>query len=203
MTSLLIIYGTTEGQTRKIAGRMAEMAREFGHEADMADATEVDEAADRFPDLRAADAVVIAASVHQGVYQSAVLHFIKTHWALLASKSTAFVSVSLAAAGEDEEDRLDAQSYIDKMVGETGWQPDRTLSVAGAFRYTEYDFLKRWVLKMIASHKGAPTDTSRDWEFTDWAALDRFIGDFLAEHEARDAVAAGMGNWSPSDPPFF
>ena len=92
MASLLIIYGTTEGQTRKIAARMAERAQELGYEANLVDATELDESADLYPDLGAADAIVVAASVHQGVYQTSVLHFIKSHWELLLNKSSAFVS---------------------------------------------------------------------------------------------------------------
>ena len=52
--------------------------------------------------------------------------------------------------------------------------------VAGAFRYTEYDFFKRWALKYIAWHKGAPTDTSRDYELTDWEDLARFVDGFVS-----------------------
>lgn len=175
MARILLIYGTTEGQTRKIASRMAERARASDNTVDLIDASELNSDAD----LGAADAIIIAASVHQSTYQSAVVHFIKKHWELLLGKPTAFVSVSLSAAGEDEEDRRDAQGYIDKLIGETGWQPGRTISVAGAFRYTEYDFFKRWILKMIARQKGAPVDTSRDWELTDWDAVDRFVEDFV------------------------
>ncbi len=175
MARILLIYGTTEGQTRKIATRMAEHARGLGDAVDMIDASGLDNDID----LGAPDAIIIAASVHQSAYQSAVVHFIRKHWELLLGKPTAFVSVSLSAAGEDEEDKRDAQGYIDKLVGETGWQPDRSISVAGAFRYTEYDFFKRWILKMIARQKGAPVDTSRDWELTDWDAVDRFVEDFV------------------------
>ncbi len=193
MASILIIYGTTEGQTRKISQRMAGRARELGHDVDVVDATELDESADRYPDLGAADAIVVAASVHQSVYQTSVLHFIKSHWELLLNKISAFVSVSLSAAGEDDEDRRDTQSYIDRMVSETGWQPDRVFSVAGAFRYTEYDFFKRWVMKKIAGSKDAPTDTSRDWELTDWTAVDRFTDDFLRLLDAGKKEKAGRG----------
>jgi hypothetical protein len=49
---------------------------------------------------------------------------------------------------------------------ETGWSPKLIHHVAGAFRYTSYDFLKRWAMKYIAYRKGAPTDTSRDYELT-------------------------------------
>jgi menaquinone-dependent protoporphyrinogen oxidase len=32
-------------------------------------------------------------------------------------------------------------------------------------------------MKRIARKAGAPTDTSRDHEFTNWPALDRFVED--------------------------
>jgi len=33
---------------------------------------------------------------------------------------------------------------------------------------------------MISKRKGGPTDTSRDHEFTDWTAVDRFAHQFAA-----------------------
>jgi menaquinone-dependent protoporphyrinogen oxidase len=32
-------------------------------------------------------------------------------------------------------------------------------------------------MKRISKKRGLPTDTSRDYEFTDWAAVDRFAGE--------------------------
>ena len=59
--------------------------------------------------------------------------------------------------------------------------------VAGAFRYTSYDFLKRWAMKYIAYRKGGPTDTSHDYELTDWDDLTRFVDSFVEE----------LAAWSP------
>jgi menaquinone-dependent protoporphyrinogen oxidase len=36
-------------------------------------------------------------------------------------------------------------------------------------------------MKRIAKKSGGDTDTSRDYEYTDWAALDRFLEQFAAE----------------------
>jgi menaquinone-dependent protoporphyrinogen IX oxidase len=41
------------------------------------------------------------------------------------------------------------------------WQPTVTHLVAGAIRYSQYDFFKSRILKMITSTKGASTDTSQ------------------------------------------
>lgn len=34
-------------------------------------------------------------------------------------------------------------------------------------------------MKLIAKSEGTSTDTSHDHEYTDWAALDRFVGELL------------------------
>jgi menaquinone-dependent protoporphyrinogen IX oxidase len=34
-------------------------------------------------------------------------------------------------------------------------------------------------MKRIAKRAGAPTDTTRDYVFTDWVALDRFVEEFV------------------------
>ena len=65
------------------------------------------------------------------------------------------------------------------MKAESGWKPAMIHHAAGALRFTQYDFFKRWMMKRIASHENAPTDTSRDHEFTDWTALASFTTDFL------------------------
>jgi menaquinone-dependent protoporphyrinogen oxidase len=40
--------------------------------------------------------------------------------------------------------------------------------------YTQYGPLLRWITKVMSKRRGGPTDTSRDHEFTDWKAVDRF-----------------------------
>jgi len=40
--------------------------------------------------------------------------------------------------------------------------------IAGALKYTQYNFFIKWVMKGIARKEGGSTDTSRDHEYTDW-----------------------------------
>jgi menaquinone-dependent protoporphyrinogen oxidase len=88
------------------------------------------------------------------------------------------MSVSLAAAGDSEEDKRGLAECLERFLATTGVRPVVVEHVAGAFRYTEYDFLKRWAMKYIAWRKGQPTDTGRDYEYTDWDALARFAEAF-------------------------
>jgi len=166
----LIVYGTTEGQTRKIVTFVRDRLARAGHEVTLADA------ADGPPDLdrRRYDRVIVAASLHVGRYQAAVEDWVRRNATALADSGAAFVSVSLAAAGTDEDDVRGLAQCLDEFKRHTGWAPAVVHHAAGAFRYTQYDFFKKWALKYIAWRKGAPTDTSQDYELTDWAALERF-----------------------------
>lgn len=175
--NILIVYGTTEGQTRKIATFLADCLRTRGEVVTLIDSTDLPQ------DLKVddVDAVIVAGSVHNGRHQAALFQFVRDRRAALQAKPTAFVSVSLSMASDDKEDRLDAAVCADRFIEAAEWTPSVTHLVAGALRYTQYDFFKGWILRMIASAKGASTDTSQDHEFTDWNDLEDFASAFLTE----------------------
>jgi len=170
---VLIVYGTTEGQTRKISQRIADHIDQKGHDAQLIDSTSLP----KDLSIDAYDAVIVAASVHQHRHQAALVHFVKDNLEHLQKKPTAFVSVGLALVLE--EDQQEAQEYVDQFLTETGWQPTHTELVAGALVYTQYDFFKRQIMKFIVRKGGGPTDASQDYEFTDWEALSRFVDLFI------------------------
>jgi menaquinone-dependent protoporphyrinogen oxidase len=171
----LLVYGTSEGQTQKISRFVADRLGQQGHQALVVNA--IESTPDAEP--RDFDAAIIAASVHAGRYQSAIIHYVRKHLTAIGARPNAFLSVSLAAAGDDEEDVAGLKRCVADFTHETGWTPRCIHHVAGAFRYTAYDFLKRWAMKYIAYRKGGPTDTSRDYELTDWDDLSRFVDSFI------------------------
>ena len=181
--NLLLLYGTTEGQTRKITQFVADRLAKLGHQTLMVNA--IDATAEADP--RGFDAVIIAASLHTGRYQSGVVHFVNQHLADIDARPNAFLSVSLAAASDDEDDALGLERCVIDFSQQTRWSPQRIHHVAGAFRYTSYDFFKRWAMKYIAHRKGGPTDTSEDHELTDWADLKEFVDHFSREIESPPA----------------
>jgi menaquinone-dependent protoporphyrinogen oxidase len=180
---ILVLYGTTEGQTRKIAQFVAERLNHNGRMTTLLEAgvgsSEVD--------LRSYRAAVVAASLHQGQYQSSVAEFVARHRGRLEAVPNMFVSVSLSAAGHDPDDLRGLDDCVSAFETQTGWKPQRVHHVAGAFRFTQYDFLKRWALKYIAYRRGQPTDTSRDYELTDWTALQEITDEFLVALSTRQA----------------
>ena len=176
-----IFFATREGHTRKIAGRLATDLRARGVDTDVVDVRTTDRV-----DWAVYSCACLAASVHVGRHEPEMIAFARRHRADLERVSAAFISVTLSEAGAENPARsaaerqlaaADAQRMIDDFVKDTGWQPARAVPVAGALVYSKYNFFVRFVMKRIARKAGAPTDTSRDYEFTDWPALDRFAGE--------------------------
>lgn len=177
---VLIIYASTEGQTSKIAHFIAERLRTRGAETLLWNALESPGDVDPVN----YDAVILAGSLHQGHYQAAIEHVAQAHHEELNAMLSAFVSVSLAAAGDDDDDVQGLAHCVDELRQTTGWNPRHIHHAAGAFRYTQYDFFKRWAMKYIALRKGGPTDTSQDWELTDWDARTAFADSLFEEMES-------------------
>lgn len=172
MANIYIAYGTVEGQTAQIAEYIAELIRAHGH---MAEAADIKRSGDALPD--GYDAVIVAASVHMGKHEGHVSDFVKKNRAELERLPSALVSVSLAAHGDAES----AEGYVEKFEAETGWRPAHVGLFAGALLYTHYGFIKKHVMKKIASDKGSlDTDTSRDYVYTEWDGVQRFTEEFLA-----------------------
>jgi menaquinone-dependent protoporphyrinogen oxidase len=175
IVNVLIVYGTSEGQTRKIAAWTATHIRERGHHLEMHDIATL------APDLKlgAFDAFMIAASVHQEHHQETITNFVFAHHELLNTKPSAFISVSLSAAIEDE--KTEAQKYVDRFVSGVGWHPRMTLLLGGALRFTKYDYFQEQFVKFVVmKRRSGDLSPERDHEFTDWNALGDFINRFLA-----------------------
>lgn len=186
MKTVAILYATREGQTEKIARFVSESFKKRGFETDVVNLA--DNASGT--DLRKYSAVVLAASVHVGKHEPELVRFVKDNRDTLDALPTAFLSVTLSEAGverpsaTDEERarfKADVQKMLETFYAETGWRPRSVQPVAGALLYTHYNFLVRFVMKRIARSVGAETDTSRDYEYTNWEALDQFVEHFAGE----------------------
>ena len=93
-----IIYGTTEGQTRKVCRFIQNTLLEDGHASELLQATDSEST-----DLTHVDAVIAAGSVHAGFYQKDLTAFVTTHANAMGYLPNLFVSVSLTAANDDAE----------------------------------------------------------------------------------------------------
>ena len=164
---ILVLYGTTEGQTRKICEFIGVRLRFEGDEVTLVDAAEPGERID----LSDYQGAIVAASIHVGQYQGAVVDFVRANHALLNQMPSAFISVSLSAVDSDSEERLSLASIAENFRGYTGWTNAEIHHIAGAFRVSEYDFFKRLAMRMLAWEKKLKLEPGKDLELTDWAAL--------------------------------
>jgi menaquinone-dependent protoporphyrinogen oxidase len=174
MADILILYGTSEGQTAKVADRIASTLADLGHTPETVDITR------RSVDLDLADydAVLVGASIHMGKHQKGVKSFVNAHRNPLETLPSGFFQVSLSAAIDDAEHHEEAMGYIDDLIETTEWQPERIALFGGAIRYSEYGFITRSLMKSIAKQATGDIDTSQDYEYTDWDEVDRFTEEF-------------------------
>ena len=182
MSRILVIYGTTEGQTAKVARFLGDALRTAGVFTDVVDAR------DASPSPEGYDGVIVAASVHARGYQRAVRRWVRAWAAQLNEKPTAFISVCLAVLQREPKVQQELATIIDRFFASTGWNPSLTKSVAGALPYSRYNWLKRWAMVRIVRKAGGDTDTTRDYEYTDWADLRAFAEEFVLLIHGREAA---------------
>ncbi len=179
MARILIPYGTTEGQTARIAEYISDVLRAHGHEAETLDLKHAEH------DLPGGyDGVIVGASIHAGKHEGYVADFVRRNKAALEGLPAALFSVSLSAHADPEE----AQKHVTEFEDGTGWHPAKVALFGGALLYTQYGFLKRMVMKKIVSSQGSPdTDTGRDYVYTDRDGVRRFAEEFVDSLERNPA----------------
>ncbi|MFK5980994.1 MAG: flavodoxin domain-containing protein [Rhizobiaceae bacterium] len=171
---VLIAYGSTEGQTRKIVKTVTKQVTEMGHDVAVFDTSGL------LGDLHPAafDKIIVAGSVHVERHQETMELFVLSHLEELRSKPALFISVSLAAAFDDG--MIDAQGYVDSFAKYTGWTPKKALLVAGAVRHGEYGYYEEHILEHIVIKDPSMDAPSKDHEFTDWNVLTGDVERFIA-----------------------
>lgn len=181
-TRIAIVYSSKHGHVRAIAERLAEVAALRHVVCSVTDVRFADDA------LASCEAAIVAGSVHFGRYARPLRRFVERKLAWLSANPSAFLSVSGSAASLEGIPK--ASQYIDDFLGDTGWEPDLTLSAAGAVLYTKYDPFTRLMMKFASRTAGRETDTSRDVVYTNWVAVDEFMHQFIDTLE-RHACAIG------------
>ncbi len=178
---ILIVYGTSYGQTAKIAARIREqlVARGFSVGLYKGDALPSGLA------LSGYDAVVVGASLIIGGHQRYIGRFIRRHAPELQHIPSAFFSVSGSAGSEKVEQRATARRIMAEFLRKSGWSPELETTFAGAITYTRYNPVLRWWMKRISRAEGGSTDTSRDHEYTDWSQVEQFATEVARMAEER------------------
>tara|TARA_B100000674_G_C37911512_1_gene948797 strand:- start:1082 stop:1603 length:522 start_codon:yes stop_codon:yes gene_type:complete len=166
----LIIYSSTDGQTKKICETIIENSlnrRSF----------EILRLEDAFnKELGKYDRIVIGASIRYGRHSPNIYKFIKKNKNILERKKSAFFSVNVVAR-KPEKSTPSTNPYILKFLKKTNWHPNKLGVFAGKIDYPNLDFLNRNIIRLIMFITDGPTDTNNQYEFTDWQSVKKFAKD--------------------------
>jgi menaquinone-dependent protoporphyrinogen oxidase len=186
MSSICIVYGTVDGQTRRICEHLRDLIEPRGHRVElvaleqaMGPATKQTQDQAPAPDLARFDKLLIGSSIRYGRHHPLLAAYVDAHLDLLHSRPSAFFSVNIVAR-KPTRDRADTNPYVRRFLAQTRWRPGLVDVFAGRLDYPRYGRLDRLMIRLIMRLTHGPTDPTAVTEFTDWARVAAF-----AEHVAQ------------------
>ena len=159
----IFIYSSSNGQSLKICKALNKNKEALIIDMDMLKTTKLDNF----------DQIVIGASVKYGDHNKKVYEFVKKNRVLLEKKKTVFFSVN-ATARKSEKNTPKTNPYIIKFLKKTNWTPDHIGVFAGMIDFPNYNFIEKYIIKLIMWITNGPTDTSKTFEFTNWEDVKKF-----------------------------
>jgi len=175
MAKILVPFITSEGHTEKVAHYICRVLDDEGYTAE---AVQIKKSSDSLS-FEGIDGVILGASIHAGRYKNILLKCVKNNRDALLQVPLAFFVVCLSANDESDKGRKEVERYIAKFTATTGLEPQVTTGVAGALAYVKYNTITRMLMKKISKESGLPTDTSKNYEFTNWDDIRVFVKEFL------------------------
>jgi len=159
----IFIYSSSNGQSLKICEALNKNKESLIIDMDMLKTTKLDNF----------DQIIIGASVKYGDHNKEVYEFVKKNRVLLEKKKTVFFSVN-ATARKSEKNTPKTNPYIIKFLKKTNWTPDHIGVFAGMIDFPNYNFIEKYIIKLIMWITNGPTDTSKTFEFTNWEDVKKF-----------------------------
>ena len=172
MKKTVIIYSTTDGQTKNICLRL----REFSKDRKVIDVFSIEEIEN--VNLFNYEKIILGASIRYGKHNRKVFDFVERNKNILEKKNTSFFTVNVVAR-KKEKNTPDTNPYMKKFLELSGWKPDNLGVFAGKIDYPNYGFFDRQIIRLIMSITKGPTDTSQTYEFTDWKKVEEFATEVL------------------------
>ena len=159
----IFIYSSSNGHSLKICKALNKNKESLIIDIDMLKTANLDNF----------DQIVIGASVKYGDHNKKVYEFVKKNRVLLEKKKTVFFSVN-ATARKSEKNTPKTNPYIIKFLKKTNWTPDHIGVFAGMIDFPNYNFIEKYIIKLIMWITNGPTDTSKTFEFTNWEDVKKF-----------------------------
>jgi len=166
MTKVLIIHSSVDGHTTHICERIRSVRNDL-------DIDIISLSKTKNISLNKYEMIVIGASIRYGKYRKELFKFIDENLNAIQSKNNAFFSVNVVAR-KAEKNSTDTNPYIEKFLLKTSWKPKIIDVFAGKIEYPKYNLFDRSIIKFIMWMTNGPTDTSKNFEFTDWSKVEKF-----------------------------
>jgi len=166
----LVFYATRDGQSRRIATRVADRLVAYGIAAAAHDLR------DGLPtgaELGGAALVVLIAAVRYGRHLPEAMRLLARYRNLSRRPPVALASVNLTARKPDKR-TPDNNPYLRKLIAHCGNKPVLAAAFAGRLDYPRYRWLDRQIIRGIMLLTGGPTDTRTCVVYTSWDAVDEF-----------------------------
>jgi menaquinone-dependent protoporphyrinogen oxidase len=167
MSGSLIIYSSTDGQTKIIC----EKIKNFSKNSESIKLISLEEASDF--NLQSYEDIIIGASIRYGKHNKNLYKFISSNKGILEKKRSAFFSVNVVAR-KPEKNTPETNPYMKKFLKISNWKPDKLGVFAGKVNYPNYGFFDKYIIRLIMFITKGPTDTSKSFEFTDWSKVEDF-----------------------------
>lgn len=168
---VLVVFHSSEGQSERVARRIAAVLREAGDTVEVA-------AAESAPSPVGYTGVVAGDAIHYQRHSRELMHWLTVHRDALTTMPTGLFQLSLVSAKPRHADA--AHHFVDALRGATGFEPDVVGEFGGRLAYTSYGCLTTLLMLIPAIGMGLSPDVSKDTEYTDWSAVERFARDFHA-----------------------
>lgn len=181
---VLVALHSSHGQTEKIGAHVADRLRGRGASTDL---HEVQTA----PSPAEYDVVVLGDSIHLSRHSRELLSYLRRHAVALKATPSALFQVSITSIDTDREHAATAQKMVRQLLHDTDFAPDAIAMFAGSLAYTRYNWATRHMVRAIAQKSGLDTDSTRDHEYTDWAAVDLFADEVYALAIPADTDSGG------------
>ena len=167
MSGSLIIYSSTDGQTKIIC----EKIKNFSKNNESVKLISLEEAHDF--NLQSYENIIIGASIRYGKHNKNLYKFISSNKETLEKKRSAFFSVNVVAR-KPEKNTPETNPYMKKFLKISNWKPDKLGVFAGKVNYPNYGFFDKYIIRLIMFITKGPTDTTKSFEFTDWSKVEDF-----------------------------
>lgn len=185
-----LFYATRDGQSRRIAERIADRLAERGISAvphDLAGATFTPSS------IEAARLVVVVAAVRYGRPLPEADQFLARYRTLRDPPQLVLLSVNLTAR-KPGKDTVEGNAYLRKSIARHRLAPALAKAIAGRLDYSRYGWLDRQLIRFIMKLTGGPTDPTTCVEFTPWDVVDDVALRIAVLHGSIHAPARQSGS---------